>query len=365
MEPRDPLVFSFDSPDPESTFAQAALLGRAIGARGLAIGLIGPLGAGKTVFVKGLASGLGVDAALVSSPTFVIAQQYFVPEGPERPDGPEALHHLDLYRLGSEAELEGIGFLDWLGFGQVLAVEWLDRFPGVLGEERLEIELLPTVSADAGGRRLRASAWGDEPTRVLRDWADRLARLEREAGDAGRVGVVGGNAGGRPRGDAVVALLLGLVGLRGLLGLLGDPDPSTASGVRSEPACERMRPAATGETAEMSALEDGLGPLRVVCVDAVGARRAEATSGESGQGASLSGMALLLDGGRVDVNRASRALLENLPGIGAGRATAILEERARAPFASLRDLERVSGIGPRLREGLEPWLQVDSTGPPG
>ncbi len=83
----------FDSPDPEHTFACGADLGRSIGRDGLVIALVGPLGAGKTVFVKGLADGLGIDARLVSSPTFVIAQQYPIPVGPE------ALHHVDLYRL--------------------------------------------------------------------------------------------------------------------------------------------------------------------------------------------------------------------------------------------------------------------------
>ena len=51
----------FDSPDPEHTFACGADLGRSIGHDGLVIALVGPLGAGKTVFVKGLADGLGID----------------------------------------------------------------------------------------------------------------------------------------------------------------------------------------------------------------------------------------------------------------------------------------------------------------
>ncbi len=93
MDRRGVTAFRFDSPDPETTFEIAALLGRSIGARGLALGLVGPLGSGKTVFVKGLAAGLGVDPRGVSSPTFVIAQEYAIP------DGPETLHHLDFYRL--------------------------------------------------------------------------------------------------------------------------------------------------------------------------------------------------------------------------------------------------------------------------
>jgi tRNA threonylcarbamoyladenosine biosynthesis protein TsaE len=96
-------TWAFDSPDAERTLERGVELGRSISAAGLAIELIGPLGAGKTVFVKGLATGLGVDARSVSSPTFVIAQQYRLATGPE------SLHHVDLYRLESESELESIG----------------------------------------------------------------------------------------------------------------------------------------------------------------------------------------------------------------------------------------------------------------
>lgn len=339
MEQRGASPCSFDSPGPEATFEIAALLGRSIGANGLALGLVGPLGSGKTVFVKGLAEGLGVDPAAVSSPTFVIAQQYFVPEGPE------ALHHLDLYRLESEAELESIGFLDWLRPGQVLAVEWLDRFPHVLGEDRLVLEFLPPESGpganagDTGRRRFRATAFGDEPARILVDWAERVARLEREAGDS--------RLEGRGRGDAPLATVLVLAGLIGMHGAVrAESAPPTG--------CAALAPIeATNAAADD---RDALGPLRVVCADA-----AESAS----TAIELDGMARWLDGGRLDPNDASPRLLENLPGIGAGRAAAIVRERERAPFASTREIERVPGIGPRIREKLEPWLAVDSEAPPG
>jgi competence ComEA-like helix-hairpin-helix protein len=66
----------------------------------------------------------------------------------------------------------------------------------------------------------------------------------------------------------------------------------------------------------------------------------------------------LLDGGTIDLNRASAALLERLPGIGPARAAAIVRERERGEFASVADLERVSGIGPGIRRALEGWLMV-------
>ncbi|MEZ4281028.1 MAG: tRNA (adenosine(37)-N6)-threonylcarbamoyltransferase complex ATPase subunit type 1 TsaE [Myxococcota bacterium] len=366
MDAQAALTFRFDSPAPETTAELAELLGRSIGARGLAIGLVGPLGAGKTLFVKGLAAGLGVDPRIVSSPTFVIAQQYFVPEGPE------ALHHLDLYRLASEAELESIGFLDLLGPGQVLAVEWLDRFPDVLGPDRLEIELAPpappspshsalppgaarsgagiapgeagdedALRVDTGRRTIRASAFGDEAARVLRDWADRWSRLAREepAAESG---------GGRSQGDGAKLLVaLFLAALLGTRSLPGPPEPAAA--------CAALEGAGAAAAASADAPSDGLGDVAVVC-------RAE--FGGDARERRLAGMARLLDGGRIDPNAAPQALLENLPGIGPGRARAILEARGRRPFDSVREIERVPGIGPRTREKLDPFLTVDSP-PPG
>jgi tRNA threonylcarbamoyladenosine biosynthesis protein TsaE len=78
------------------------------------IALDGPLGAGKTAFVRGLASGLGVDPRVVKSPTFVLHHVY---------GAPPRLHHLDLYRLGPGA---GIGLLDLDGLleSAPAAVEW-------------------------------------------------------------------------------------------------------------------------------------------------------------------------------------------------------------------------------------------------
>jgi tRNA threonylcarbamoyladenosine biosynthesis protein TsaE len=79
--------------------------------------LDGPLGAGKTAFVRGMAEGLEASPDEVSSPTFTIVQVYA---------GRVPLHHVDLYRL-SPVEVEELA-LDELGEGAVLAVEWPDRW---------------------------------------------------------------------------------------------------------------------------------------------------------------------------------------------------------------------------------------------
>jgi tRNA threonylcarbamoyladenosine biosynthesis protein TsaE len=97
-------------------------------ARSLAAGLSpgsvvlveGPLGAGKTAFVRGLVAGLGGDPGDVSSPTFTLVQRYA---------GRVPVNHVDLYRLGPH-EVPDLGLEDLIDDG-VLAVEWPDRWTEV------------------------------------------------------------------------------------------------------------------------------------------------------------------------------------------------------------------------------------------
>src|SRR5579875_1052701 len=88
--------------------------------------LRGDLGAGKTTLVKGVAAALGAaDLETVTSPTFTLVHEY---KGHK-----VRIFHLDLYRLESEAELEGIGFWEMADAGDVLIfVEWGDRFPSLV-----------------------------------------------------------------------------------------------------------------------------------------------------------------------------------------------------------------------------------------
>jgi tRNA threonylcarbamoyladenosine biosynthesis protein TsaE len=139
--------FCFRSPDAETTHRAARLLAEVMPEDGLCLVLVGPLGAGKTAFAKGLGEGLGIDPRRIASPTFVIAGEY----PPGRPGAPH-LVHADLYRVESAAELEAAGWLDWLEPGTLLAVEWGDRFPDALPREHLEVRLD------------RASADGDTPS---------------------------------------------------------------------------------------------------------------------------------------------------------------------------------------------------------
>ena len=106
---------------------ETAAVGRSIAA-GLSAGAVvllsGDLGAGKTAFVRGLAEGLGIDPAEVSSPTFSLIQQY---RGGRLP-----LYHVDLYRLRT-VEVDDIGLEDLSLEGGVMAIEWPDRLPRPLG----------------------------------------------------------------------------------------------------------------------------------------------------------------------------------------------------------------------------------------
>jgi tRNA threonylcarbamoyladenosine biosynthesis protein TsaE len=94
--------------------------------------LVGGLGAGKTVLVRGLAESLGFDPEEVPSPTFTLVR--------EHRRGDLRLLHLDLYRL-SAAEVEAAGFEELLLGPGVKAVEWSERLPFDLpGAVTLEIE---------------------------------------------------------------------------------------------------------------------------------------------------------------------------------------------------------------------------------
>ena len=98
--------------------------GRALAPR-LRIGdvvlLEGTLGAGKTAFVRGLAAGLGLAPAAVSSPTFTIVQEY----RPATP-GPVTLQHVDLYRL-TPADVDELALEDLID-DAIAAIEWPDRW---------------------------------------------------------------------------------------------------------------------------------------------------------------------------------------------------------------------------------------------
>jgi tRNA threonylcarbamoyladenosine biosynthesis protein TsaE len=133
------------SENPDSTFE----LGRTFGARltgGEVILLSGPLGAGKTVFVKGIADAVGIDVDEVTSPSFTLVNRH---EG-----GRVLLYHLDLYRLDEGFEAAHAVDLDELLADEnaVIIVEWAER----MGPYRL-----PSTTW-----RVTITGDGEEPRRI-------------------------------------------------------------------------------------------------------------------------------------------------------------------------------------------------------
>ena len=114
-----------------ATHALGRRLGRLL-VPGDVVALVGELGAGKTQLVRGACAGAAVPEEEVSSPSFAIVATY---------RGRIPVHHADLYRIGDEDELYGTGFGDLVGGEGALLVEWADRIPGALPEEKLTVSL--------------------------------------------------------------------------------------------------------------------------------------------------------------------------------------------------------------------------------
>lgn len=123
------------------------------------VAIDGELGAGKTVFVRGMAEGLGIDPSLVSSPTFVVMQRYT--------GGRMDLLHGDAYRLQSAAELDAIGWGDAVNDRGVVAVlEWASRVEASIPGSAIRIVLTHGESATKSARMLTLT--DPDPVRAIR-----------------------------------------------------------------------------------------------------------------------------------------------------------------------------------------------------
>ena len=114
----------------KETMLEGEKLGHTL-SRGMVLSLYGGLGAGKTVFVRGLAAGLGISSH-VSSPTFTIVNEY---------DGITPLFHFDLYRINNEKELFDIGWDDYMGRDGICVVEWSENAPGAFPPDAIKVKL--------------------------------------------------------------------------------------------------------------------------------------------------------------------------------------------------------------------------------
>jgi tRNA threonylcarbamoyladenosine biosynthesis protein TsaE len=109
---------------------------------GTVIGLVGPLGAGKTRLARAIAERLGVDPAAIASPTFVLIHEY---------EGTIPVYHFDAYRLESAQAFEDLGVADYWNSGGLCLVEWADRVRGLLPAETWLVHIEPI---DATRRRV-------------------------------------------------------------------------------------------------------------------------------------------------------------------------------------------------------------------
>jgi tRNA threonylcarbamoyladenosine biosynthesis protein TsaE len=94
------------------------------------VALIGDLGSGKTRFIKGICSGLGVSEH-VSSPSFTIVNEYASNIG--------KIFHFDFYRIASPSELNEIGFDDYIYDEGICLIEWADRVQDLLPANRYDV----------------------------------------------------------------------------------------------------------------------------------------------------------------------------------------------------------------------------------
>ena len=118
------------------TIALGEQLARELPPRGVVL-LIGNLGAGKTTLAKGIAKGLGIAPEEVSSPTFTLIHEYS-----------EKLYHVDLYRLDDPRSVERLGLDELFSRDAVVLLEWGERFPQLLPDDRIEIHLIRTGDED-------------------------------------------------------------------------------------------------------------------------------------------------------------------------------------------------------------------------
>ena len=123
-------TFDIITYEPEQTRVLGLQFGEALKG-GMVLSLEGDLGAGKTLFVKGLAEGLRVPEAIyVTSPSYAIIHEY---------PGRIPLFHADLYRIEDPAELDDLGLFEIMDGNKVVAIEWAERIRDALPPEGMTI----------------------------------------------------------------------------------------------------------------------------------------------------------------------------------------------------------------------------------
>ena len=128
-------MFTFTANNEQDTQRLGSALARVL-RPGTVVGLIGPLGAGKTRLVQAVATALGVPYGSVTSPTFVLVNEYT--------GGRMPIYHFDTYRLKDDDEFLNLGPDEYFDSNGITFVEWADRVTSLLPADRLEITIEPT-----------------------------------------------------------------------------------------------------------------------------------------------------------------------------------------------------------------------------
>ena len=152
---------TFEAASLDDTARLGSALAEALPSGGI-LALEGTLGAGKTRLVQCLAEALGIDPRDVTSPTFVLLQDY---------RGRQTIYHLDAYRLRDEDELAELGVDELYESGAIVCVEWADRVASSMPHERLQIQIEVT---GPDSRTFQLIAHGDKYAAVLKQLEARL-----------------------------------------------------------------------------------------------------------------------------------------------------------------------------------------------
>jgi tRNA threonylcarbamoyladenosine biosynthesis protein TsaE len=142
-----------------SLVAETLAIGRELGKLlepGDVVALVGQLGTGKTHFTRGVAEGVGADPDIVTSPTFVLINEY---------EGAIPLYHFDAYRLSGADDMFALGSDEYFSGNGACLVEWADRVEECLPDEyfRITIEI-----AGATARSIRFEAFGERYCGLLK-----------------------------------------------------------------------------------------------------------------------------------------------------------------------------------------------------
>ena len=161
------MMFSIITASEEQTEDLGRILGTLLEPGDL-VCLYGDLGAGKTHFSYGIARGLEVRDQYVTSPTFTFVNEY---------EGRIPFYHIDLYRLTDPAELEGIGFEEYIDSDGATVIEWAERAEYELPPESLSVYL---SAVSETGREIGFFAEGERYEQLLLELKKRIEGVYTE-----------------------------------------------------------------------------------------------------------------------------------------------------------------------------------------